>query len=106
MDELASINVDGIDQTGCEKKLLLLKLDEDTYFVIAVREETNELVSLALVPKDITRFVRIDTNRATFAYRDRQSMHRLVIKSSSGVDNGASMDLNTHYSNQLALELI
>jgi len=70
VNELTSIDIDGIDKTRCKKKLLLLKLDEDTYFVITVGEETNELVGLALVPKDITRFVRINTNCATFTDRD------------------------------------
>ena len=106
VDQLPCIEVDRVDEAGCEKGLRLLKLRKYADRMNAVRQQANGLVRLPLVPEDVLRLIRVDLDCAGFTNRHGKRVHRLVSELRASVDDRSRVNLHAHRSHQSALKLV
>ena len=99
VDQLPCIEIDCIDETGCEKGLRPLKLRKYADWMNAVGQQTNGLICLPLVPEDVLWLIRVDLDCASLANWHSERVHRLVSELRASVDDGPCVDLDAHCSN-------
>ena len=99
VNQLPCIEVDRVDETGCEKGLGPLKLRKYADWMNAVGQQTNGLICLPLVPEDVLRLIRVDLDCAGLTNWHSERVHRLVSELRASVDDGPCMDFDAHCSN-------